>query len=593
MERRLAAILAADVVGYSRLMRSDEAGTLAALKSCESGLIEPVVARNNGRIVKRMGDGFLVEFGSAVDAVECALAWQGISNAAEGTPIRFRIGVNLGDIIFQDDDIYGDGVNVAARLEGLADAGGICIASVVHDQVRRKVEATFTDLGDQALKNIDEPVRVFSWSRDDGAAESAEKITAPTETEPSMLLVVPFRALGADPTAETLSEALTENISVAMSHFDEMSILDPGAVPADADVKSGRELGQRLGVLFLLEGRVQAAGDKVRVSAQIVEVETGQRKWSDSFDREVGDVFALQDDLTAIVASTVGEALISLVSEALDRKPESAWTARDFVMRGTTHLHRVDREQTLLAREYFEKALAREPQSPLAIICDCWTYAFEVMFGWPRSRDDGVDYAIARIRELLTRSERHSQAHRLMGRLLHIKDEHSAALNYTERAFELNPYDSDMLIAHGHSLLCTGQGARAVELAERAVRINPYAPEFYGLTLAQAYLLVGRLEDALSVLNKLSRPVGASQHARVMCLAMLDRLDEARAGFEAIAAERPGLSVEIFRKTLPFEDGPEVDEILTALKRAGVPGKAGGQHGVDGQRKAGIEDIAT
>ena len=357
MKRRLAAILAADVVSYSRLMRDDEEATLAALKARENELVEPAISSHKGRIVKRMGDGYLVKFASAVDAVRCAIHWQ--ENSAGNGPLRFRIGINVGDIISEDDDIYGDGVNVAARLEAMAETGGICIASTVHEQVRRHFDGAFGYLGEKPLKNIDGAVKVYGWPASSHGREQDDAGTAaPLPAGPNMLLVLPFRPVGSDPAAEDLAEALTESIAVAMAQFDELTVLDPGAVPADADVTSGLELGKKLDVLYLLAVRVQAARERVRASVQVIEVETGQRQWSDSFDRETGDVFALQDDVTAIVASTVGEALLDLMSKALDRKPEASWSARELAMRGVSHLHRVHHDPVLTAREYFQKALA-------------------------------------------------------------------------------------------------------------------------------------------------------------------------------------------------------------------------------------------
>jgi len=569
LERRLAAILAADVVGYSRLMNEDEAATLDALKTCEHDLIEPVVERHHGRIVKRMGDGFLVEFASAVDAVNCALDWQQPREVA--SPIRFRIGINLGDVIARDDDIFGDGVNVASRLEGLAEAGGVCISAAVHEQVRRRIETAFCDLGEKALKNIEEPVRVFAWSRAmSGLAPKVAGAAAP-DAATGMLLVVPFRAIGGDPQAAMLSEALTESIAVAMSHFDELDIVDPGAVPARADAASDRELGRELGVPFLLEGRVQAVGDKVRISVQIIEVASGLRKWSERFDRDAGDVFALQDELTAIVASTVGEALLDLLSSALDARPEETWSALELTIRGTAHLHRLDPQQNLIARAYYEKALAKDPQRPLAIVCECWTYAMEVSFGWPLSRPDNIDYCIARLRDLFARSERHSQAHRLLARLLHMKGDHASALRHSERAYELNPYDSDMIMSLGLSYCYTGEGRRGAELMERACRINPYAPDYYKANLAMGYAIAGRYADALAVLDALPRPIAHARYARAVSLVMLDRLPEAHQEVEAILAEHPDLTLAAIAQGLPIRPGPDQDRLLDALRHAGLP----------------------
>ena len=412
---------------------------------------------------------------------------------------------------------------------------------------------------------------MFAWSAAmSGSAPVADAAAAP-DAAAGMLLVVPFRALGGDPLAVTLSEALTESIAVAMSHFDELHIVDPGAVPAATDARSGRELGRELGVPFLLEGRVQAIGDKVRISVQIVEVASGLRKWSESFDRDTGDVFALQDELTAIVASTVGEGLLDLMSSALDAKPEETWSALELTIRGTAHLHGLDPEQNLLARAYYEKALAKDPHLPLAIVCECWTHATEVSFGWPLSRPDTVDYCITRMRDLFARSERHSQAHRLLARLLHMKADHASALRHSERAYELNPYDSDMILSLGLSHCYTGESQRGADLMERACRINPYAPDYYKAYLATGYVIAERYADALAVLDALPRPIAHARYARAISLVMLDRLPEARQEIEAILAEHPDLTLAAVGHGLPLKQGPDCDRLLDALRRAGLP----------------------
>ena len=577
MERRLAAILAADVVGYSRLMGADEAGTLARLKAHRAELFDPKIAERRGRIVKLMGDGALVEFASVVDAVQCALDIQrAMAERNAGVPedrcIAFRIGVNLGDVIVEGEDIYGDGVNLAARLEGCADPGGICISAVVHDQVRGKVDASFRDLGEQALKNIDGPVRISAWSGGEAAvaAPAAAPPRALTAGKPS-ILVVPFRRLGREELGGTLAEALTESISVALSHFDELDVVDPGAVPAGTDTEAGRRLAQRFGALYVLEGRVQTAGQQARLSVQLAEVASGQRKWSESFDREAGDLFALQDELTAIVASTTGEAILDLMAKALAGKPENELTAYDFVIRGAAHLHRADPEENEKARADFERALALDPELPLGIICLAWTYGLELMYGWPSARADALDYCIGLMREVLRRNDRYSQAHRLLSRLLHLAGAHDEALEHGHRCQELNPYDSDMIVTYGMSLICVGRAEEGVALVERAMRFNPYAPAFYAVHLALGYFVCERYEEAIAALKRVGRPVASSPFILAASLAMADRRAEAAQEVEAILEQRPGYSLEAFAESLSLKEGPARARYLAALEKAGLP----------------------
>ncbi|MEE8505045.1 MAG: adenylate/guanylate cyclase domain-containing protein, partial [Kiloniellales bacterium] len=569
--------LAADVVGYSRLMGADEAGTLARLKAHRAELIDPKIAERRGRIVKLMGDGTLVEFASVVDAVQCALDIQrAMAERNAGVPedrrIALRIGVNLGDVIVEGDDIYGDGVNVAARLEGCAEPGGICISAVVHDQVRGKVDASFRDLGEQALKNIDRPVRISTWEDSEAAAAAPAAAPHPALAagKPSVL-VAPFRQLGREELGGTLAEALTESISVALSHFDELDVVDPGTVPAGTDTEAGRRLAQRFGALYILEGRVQAAGQQTRLSVQLTEVASGQRKWSESFDREAGDLFALQDELTAIVASTTGEAILDLMAKALAGKPENELTAYDFVIRGTAHLHLVDLEENKKARADFERGLALEPELPLGIICLAWTYALELIFGWPSPRADALDYCIGLMREVLRRNDRYSKAHRLLARLLHLAGAYDEALEQAQRCHELNPYDSDMILTYGISLICVGRAKEGVALVERAMRINPYAPAYYAVHLALGYFVCERYEEAITALKRVGRPVANSRFILAASLAMVDRRPEAAREIEAILDERPGYNLAAFAESLSLKEGPARARYLAALEKAGLP----------------------
>lgn len=577
MQRRLAAILAADVVGYSRLMAEDEEATLSRLKAHRSDVFDPAVADHNGRIIKLIGDGTLVEFSSVVDAVNCAVAIQSALANGDGS-LRLRMGINLGDVIVDGDDVYGDGVNIAARLEGLAQPGGICISDPVHQSVRAKTDVTFKDIGIKTLKNIDDAIRVFSWppSAHGTSADGPDETRVAAPSDPNMLLVVPFRVLGTDATAQGLADALTETIAVAMSHFDELSILDPSAVPADADVKSGREIGRDLNVLYLLAGSVQGAGGRVRVSVQVIEVATGRRQWSDSFDRDVNDIFALQDDLTAIVASTVGEALMDLMSKALDKKPETEWSARELTIRGISHLHRMRREHIVLARGYFQRARARDPKLPLAEICECWTYLIELMRGWPLTVEDTIDHCLERVERLLARNDRQSQAHRIMTRLRHLSGDHRSALIHAERAYELNPFDTDILLNLGQSLSFTGDGKRGAELIERAVKTNPYAPDFYKDALAAAYLTAERYDDALAVLEKSVHLGRSSLFVKVACLVLTGRHAEARREMGVFLETQPEFTVEKHARALPFQEGPDLDRFLSALSDAGLPNEEPG-----------------
>lgn len=554
MERRLAAILAADVVGFSRLMAEDEADTLDRLIACEKEVIEPSVASQGGRIVKRMGDGYLVEFASIVAAVECAMAWQ----AAARDPILFRMGLHLGDVMVVDDDLYGDGVNVAARLEALAKPGSICLSDDAQRQVRGKIAADFADLGPQTLKNIPEPVRVFHLLSEGDEDPPAEPDRPQTVSGWPTLALLPFRHLG-DPSQSYIAEGLTETLSAALALFEEFTFV---GTPSEQDAPQPT---------FLLECSAQVSGPNARISMQLSEVATRRKVWGKSLDGETDGVFELQDEVVGIVASTMGEAILEEGARALQGKPRDSFRAYDWTLDGIQHLHRIDPEELRAARVSLEKALAMEPGLPLALIAIAWTYALELLNGWPSGRPDAYDYCLSLAKGLLKQNERYDQAHRLLARLFQFAGRHDEALEHSKRAYEINPYNSDMIVNYGLSLLYSGYAPEGVGHIEKGCRINPYAPAYYRAYLAFGYFLCGRFEDATSCLRGLERPIGSSRLFLAAGLAELGRQDEAEAEMRAHLAEHPEASLKVVANSIPLKEGRDRQAYFGALAKAGLP----------------------
>ena len=566
MERRLAAILAADVVGYSRLMGQDEAGTLERLKACEADVIEPAVSRHSGRIFKRMGDGYLIEFASVVAAVECALAWQ----ESARDPILFRIGVHLGDVMVEDGDLFGDGVNVAARLEALAEPGGLCLSEDAQRQVRGKLEAALEDLGEQQLKNISEPMRVFRFAGrflppdDTPAADPAAAWQMPK------VLLAPFRQLSASSDAEALAAGVTETLAAALSHFDEFELIDPGITADVITAKGAREAGRQLGATYVLEGSLQIAVGKARIGVQLIDASSGQRVWSETLDRSLDDVFALQDDITAIVASTVGEAVGEEQARAVANKATADLNAHELNVRGLQLLHRMNPEDNQLARGFFEQVLALVPNQPFPAICLGWTYSIELQNGWPSPRDDALDYCLGLLRDILRRDDRSAGAHRLMSRLLLLAGDHDQGLAHAERAYQLNPYSSDIIFSYGTGLMWNGRANEGLDKIERALAINPYAPPYYKPYLSIAYFFVGRHEDGLGTLKSVEGTVGPSRLSRIANLAALGRLEEARAEAQIVRQENPEFDLERLLTAYPFKRPEDRALLGDALRQAGL-----------------------
>jgi adenylate cyclase len=364
LERRLAAILAADVVGYSRLMGTDEAGTLERLTRLRKERIEPLIATHRGRLFKLMGDGILVEFASAFDAVGCAVAWQ-TGVAAED--LRFRIGINLGDVIAEDGDIYGNGVNVAARLEALADHGGICLSGIVHDEVRGKLDLSFQDMGAQTVKNIAEPVRAYRVVLDAAAPSEAHRPATPHSGKPA-LAVLPFNNMSGEASQDGFADGITEDIITALSRSFAFDVTARNSTFAykgkSPDI---REVAQALGVSYVLEGSVRQSGGRARITLQLIDAASGNHVWADRYDRRLDDEFAVQDEIARRISSILTERIWQDVARNIGQKQLQDYDAHDHAYRGIELLHRLEPGSMARAQDHFQAGLSLDSDLPYAI----------------------------------------------------------------------------------------------------------------------------------------------------------------------------------------------------------------------------------
>lgn len=571
MERRLAAILAADVVGYSRIMGADEAGTLARLKNFESEVIDPTVSSHSGRIVKRMGDGYLVEFQSVVSAVECALSWQ----ASAVDPIVFRIGINLGDVIVQDDDLYGDGVNVAARLEALAETGGICLSEDAWRQIRGKVRADFRDLGSKQLKNIAEPVRVFQFVADTACATegpaSGPSQGGSTAFRLRRVLLSPFKHIGASEDADALATGLTETLASALAHFEEFELIDPGAGIRALKTDGALEAGRQLAAHYILEGSVQIAGKRVRVGAQLVDVDSGSRVWSETLNRDFDDVFDLQDDITAFVASTLGDAVSEEQAKASAHKPDSDLTLDELMIRGIQLLHRGSREQNEAAQAIFGKVSEADPKGMLPTLCLAWTHVVAVLREWPLARTDALEHALALARGLMRQHPRSAHVHRLTSHILFTAGDPDQGLAHAKRAYDLNPWHADMMVCLGSALMWTGSTSEAIAKFEKAVKTNPYLADHFKRHLSLAYFLAGRPADGLKVLSANEAEASGAPVHRILNLMALDRRSDAIEEAKSLLSKVPAFSAGTSPVVRAFGRTEEREIIVSTLREAGLP----------------------
>ncbi|MBM3524484.1 MAG: hypothetical protein FJX57_16160, partial [Alphaproteobacteria bacterium] len=377
MERRLAAILAGDVAGYSRLVEADEEGTLARLRAARSGVIEPTVAANRGRVFKTTGDGFLAEFASVVDAARCAAALQAALGAHEterepARRIAWRLGLNLGDVVIEDGDVHGDGVNVAARLEALAEPGTVCISGTAHEHLRGKLELTFDDLGEHALKNIARPVRVYRLAAH--ASAEAPRPALPLPDKPS-LVVLPFQNMSGDAEQEYFADGMTEEITTALSRIRQFFVIARNTAFTYKGKKLDlKQVGRELGVRYLLEGSVRKAGNRVRITGQLIEAETGTHLWADKFDGALEDVFDLQDRVTASVVGAIEPSITRVEIARVARKPPESLQAHDLILRVLGESRGLERDRVDLALQLARRATVLDPG-----YADAWAHVAQII----------------------------------------------------------------------------------------------------------------------------------------------------------------------------------------------------------------------
>ena len=488
IERRLSAILAADVAGYSRLMEANEAVTLAAIKRIREQLLNPLLAEHKGRIVKLMGDGAIVEFASAVDAITCAVAFQqGVTvDQAEIPPdrqIAFRIGVNLGDVVVEGEDLFGDGVNVAARLEALAAPGGICISDVVQRQLDGKADFAFADSGEQQLKNMARTVRVWRWETDSAALAPAQPLSLPDR--PSVA-VLPFDNLSGQPEETYFSDGITEDIITGLARFRSLFVIARNSSFAFRGKSIDlTEIGRKLGVSFILEGSVRRAGQRVRITAQLIEVSNGMHLWAERYDRSLDDIFTVQDEVAQTIVSTLVKRIEDAKLQQSLRKPTTSLAAYDCLLRGLAHFRSDADTANQLALEMFEKAVALDPR--YAVAHAYAAYARVVMNGHASAPADVLDVAFARARHALDLDPQESRCHRILSTIYLYRRDHEMAEQHIQRAYDLNPNDAEALIFRGRVLASRGKSEDALACFETAFRLNPLYQYSTGTTLSSQF----------------------------------------------------------------------------------------------------------
>lgn len=576
--RRLAAILAADVAGYSRLMEADEESTIAAMRRIWAETFNPAVAERHGRIVKTMGDGALVEFGSVIDAVECAVAIQramSSRNRASKRPLEFRIGVNLGDIFIEGNDIFGDGVNVAARLEAYAPKGGILTSDVVHTQVSGKVSVTFVYSGEVKLKNIDRPLRVWRWDGHDAPRGGALfKFAGPDADKPS-IAVLPFAVMGNDPEQELFADGLVEDILTTLSKLSGLSVIARNSsFVYKGRVVDVRQIAQELGVRFMLEGSVRKSGDRIRITAQLVDAATGAHVWADRFDRSLNDIFAVQDEITLLLATEMQVRLTEGEQARLRYKTTTNVEAWSLWVQGLSHYRGpMSTDWYIRTTRCWEKALALDPGSAALNALLGFMYFSDARHGWTgEAREAAIDKAEFHVERALEIDPEDPDAHRGAAAILLIKSRFDEAVDAIRKAVKLGPNLTDVLSFGALILACSGRATEGIGLIERAFTLSPnYDALFLGV-LGNAYRLSGRSDEAIVAFRAYhARNPGFGLADIVMIQEQSGRLEEARQTAIELLVARPSFTVMSWRRTQFRVDTVQVAADMASLRAAGVP----------------------
>ena len=571
--RRLTAILAADVAGYSRLMGADEEGTHERLKGHLGELINPKIAEHRGRIVKNTGDGFLAEFASVVDAVRCAVEVQrAMAERNAGTPpdkrIEFRIGINLGDVIAEEDDIFGDGVNIAVRLEALAEPGGICISRVVRDQVRDRLDYAFEDLGEQQVKNIARPVCVYRV-RDSGAANTSLAPTPPELPLPDKpsIAVLPFQNMSGDPEQEYFADGMVEEIITALSRIRWLFVIARNSTftykGQAVDVK---QVGRELGVRYALQGSVRKAAGRVRITAQLIDATNGAHLWADRFDGSLEAVFDLQDKVASSVAGVIEPALQAAEIRRSSERPTGDLRAYDLYLRAVPHIYAWESGSTLAAQDLLGQAIERDPSYGPALGYAAYCYVQIEVSGWAPDWETNRRKAVA-LAEQAVRAARSdpgvlANAAIVLG---YFGEEIGAAVGMIDRSLALNPSFARSWMFSGWLRLMAGETGLAIKHFETSARLNPWVDQANGI--GQALFFDRRFDDALQKLLM----AGVADPIRAMtcrflasCYAHMGRLEDAREIVERLQE----ITSVVVPSVIPYRKPEHQELFLSGLRLA-------------------------
>jgi adenylate cyclase len=626
-KRKLTAILSADVAGYSRLMGEDEEATVKTITTYRE-VMTTLINQHQGKVLDSPGDNLLAEFASVVDAVQCAVAVQKEFKARnadlpENRKMQFRIGINLGDVIQEGERIYGDGVNIAARLEAIAEPGGICISRTAFDHIESKLPLGYEYLGDQTVKNIVKPVgayRVMMEPRVTVAGKgeerkaglmnrprvilfgvlalliaacavaiwsfylrptlpkiepaSVEKMAFPLPDKPS-IAVLAFDNMSGDPEQDYLCDGIAEDIITQLSQIYNLFVIARNSSFSYKGKKvKVRQVSEELGVRYVLEGSVQKSGDRVRITAQLVDAITGKHLWAHRYDRELKDIFAIQDEITREV---VAELAVKLVEGEGGRlwfgtKNLEAWT---YQRKALEQFRRFNHEANFQSRELSKKAIELDPDFSGGYLMLCWTYAITVRMDWSKSPREDLKRSEEIVNKCLALNDSDPHAYNLLGYIYLLRRQYDKAIQQGQRAVSLAPSMADSHAFLADSLMLAGRSEEAIGEMKKAMRLAPFYPTWYLWTLGQAYYSAGRFEEAIAAYKESQKrgPHLINHNMMAVIYSAWGREEQARAEAEEVLRKEPTFSLESFRKGLPYKDPAIVDRILTFARKAGIPDK--------------------
>jgi len=624
VKRKLAAILSADVKGYSRLMGENEVQTLKTL-SAYFQIMTTLIQKHQGKVLNIAGDNLLADFESVVDAVQCGVEIQKelrTKNAelAEGQRVKFRIGINLGDVIREGESIYGDGVNIAARLESLSEAGGLCISGMAFDQIKNKLNLGYKYLGEQTVKNILEPVRVYQVLMEPEAAgkvigekktkpkqwqmaamglvigvivvvvaiviwkfyvptpkievASKEKMAFPLPDKPS-IAVLPFTNMSGDPQQEYFSDGITEEIITALSKVPRLFVIARNSTfTYKGKSVNVKQVSEELGVRYVLEGSVRKTEDKVRITTQLIDALTGHHLWAEKYDRDLKDIFAIQDEISFKVVTALQVKLTDGEQALTYAGGTKNFEAYARYLKGADYVKRINKEGNLLARKMAEETIALDPNYPRGYRLLAMTHWLDVRLGLSKDPKQSLTESVRLYQKTLAMDPSDGSARVLLGFVFTIMRQYEKGMAEAEQGVAISPNASIAHIYHGYILIFNGMHKEAIEAIKKAIRLDPLPPDFYWRCLGQAYCHVGMYEEAIAASKEALRryPDAILTHVLLaQVYALSGRESEARAEVEEVLRINSRYSVEFFRSSTPYKNPADMELMANALLKAGVP----------------------